>query len=72
MERKFMLRGQWDKLIAEFCEACEGTGKNFYSCCGDDMRGRDFDNCPTCHEHTGWDGKEDGDCIECNGTGRIE
>lgn len=53
------------------CEACEGTGKNFFSCCGDDMRGRDFDNCPTCHEHTGWDGESDGECIECGGSGKA-
>jgi hypothetical protein len=53
------------------CESCEGTGKDFYSCCGDDMRGKDFDLCPTCKEHTGWMGslKEAEPCYECEGKG---
>lgn len=38
------------KTITE-CPECEGTGKVFYSCCGDDIRGNDIDICPTCHEH---------------------
>lgn len=52
------------------CEDCEGTGDCIYSCCGDDMRGRDFDNCPTCKEHTGYE-KGGGDCYTCNGAGKI-
>jgi hypothetical protein len=52
------------------CTSCEGTGDNFYSCCGDDMRGNDYDICPTCKEHTGWDGTRDDECTECNGTGK--
>jgi hypothetical protein len=52
------------------CTNCEGTGDNYYSCCGDDMRGNDYDICPTCKEHTGWDGERDEECTECNGTGK--
>ena len=53
------------------CECCEGTGKDFFSCCGVDMRGNDIDICPDCKEHTGWDGTSDGDCTECDGEGHI-
>ena len=57
---------------AKECFACEGTGKNFYSCCGIDMRGKDLDICPDCKEHTGWDGlKNAEDCDECKGTGNV-
>lgn len=54
------------------CEACEGTGKDFMSCCGDDMRGNDYDLCPSCHEHTGWSGsiKDCEFCMECGGSGK--
>jgi hypothetical protein len=48
------------------CSECEGTGKVYYSCCGDDMRGFDIDLCPTCKEHCGDDGEV---CESCNGTG---
>jgi hypothetical protein len=53
------------------CEYCEGTGKEFYSCCQVDMRGEDIDICPKCGEHTGWDGDSNGDCYECDGTGKV-
>ena len=53
----------------EDCLTCEGTGKTYYSCCGDDMRGQDIDLCPTCYEHQGDEGEP---CEECNGTGEIE
>ena len=53
------------------CESCEGTGKDFHSCCGVDMRGNDYDICPDCKEHTGWSGLKDAEfCTECHGTGR--
>ena len=49
------------------CESCEDTGKDFYSCCGVDMRGQDHDFCPDCKEHTGWDGLKNAEpCQECN------
>ena len=56
----------------EECEACEGTGKDYYSCCGDDMRGSDDGLCPSCYEHTGIDAHNEPseDCSECNGTGK--
>lgn len=51
------------------CENCEGTGKVFYSCCGDDISGNDIDLCPTCYEHCD---TEDGEpCEDCNGTGEM-
>ena len=53
------------------CECCKGTGKDFFSCCGDDMRGSDLDLCPSCHKHTGWDGSSYGECTECDGEGYI-
>lgn len=61
-----------EKLIEEIlqstmCEHCDGTGREFYSCCGDDIRGNDIDLCPTCYEHCD---VEDGEpCYECNGKG---
>lgn len=54
---------------AEECPECEGTGKVFYSCCGDDIRGNDIDLCPTCHEHC--DITEGEECDTCGGTGYI-
>ena len=51
------------------CEYCEGTGRLFFSCCGDDIRGNDIDLCPTCHEHC--DTEEGEECEECNGTGKL-
>ena len=48
------------------CENCEGTGKEKYSCCGDEMEGSIYEDiglCPTCKEHTG------GECYECHGSG---
>lgn len=60
--------------VAEPCEMCDGTGKEIFSCCGVDMRGRDHDICSArgCGEHTGWPGslKEAEDCHECKGTGK--
>lgn len=52
------------------CEECEGTGIDYYSCCGVDMRGNDMDLCPKCYEHTGWDDDQPVDCTACNGTGK--
>ncbi len=51
------------------CDACEDTGKDFYSCCAIDMRGKDYDNCPDCGEHTGWSGdiKDCEPCQDCRG-----
>jgi len=53
------------------CPSCEGTGNDFFSCCGMDMRGKDHDLCPKCKEHTGWDGESTGTCPDCNGKGTI-
>ncbi len=54
--------------LDEDCEHCEGTGKVFTSCCGDDIRGNDIDLCPTCYEHCGDEGE---DCEDCKGTGKL-
>lgn len=51
------------------CTECNGTGKVCYSCCGDDIKGNDYDNCPTCLEHCSL---EEEDCDSCNGTGYEE
>lgn len=56
--------------VMEDCPECEGTGKTFYSCCGDDLRGTDFEDiemCPTCREHLG--GPET--CDTCSGSGKL-
>jgi hypothetical protein len=53
------------------CKTCEGTGKVYTSCCGDDIKGTEYEDyniCPTCKEHLG--GEED--CDDCGGTGKIE
>ena len=51
------------------CSECDGTGKVYYSCCGDDVKGtlyEDYGICPTCKEHLSG---EHEDCESCNGTG---
>ena len=57
--------------LFEDCDECEGTGEVYYSCCGDDMKGSDFEDvdiCPTCREHVG--GPQT--CESCGGTGKIK
>lgn len=57
--------------ILETCIECDGDGKTFYSCCGDDVKGteyEDYDIYPTCKEHLG--GPEE--CESCKGTGKVE
>jgi hypothetical protein len=49
------------------CPTCEGTGRVYYSCCGDDIRGNDIDLCPTCYEHC--DTEDGEECEECGGSG---
>lgn len=51
------------------CEECDGTGRVFFSCCGDDIRGNDIDLCPTCYEHC--DTEEGEECESCDGKGFI-
>lgn len=52
----------------EDCFECSGTGTVCYSCCGDDIKGNDYDNCPTCLEHCSL---EEEVCGSCNGIGII-
>lgn len=61
----------WNQVDPPECQECEGTGKVYFSCCGDDMRGRlgESDICPTCKEHCGDEGE---DCEECKGTGEEQ
>ena len=57
--------------VEETCSECDGDGYVIVSCCGDDIKGRDVDLCPTCHEHTG--GEDDQEpCDNCDGTGVIK
>jgi len=49
------------------CKECEGTGRVYISCCGDDIRGNDIDLCPTCYEHC--DTEDGEECEACAGTG---
>jgi len=53
------------------CNFCEGTGDDFSSCCGDDMRNSDHGICPSCGEHADYEPRN-GDCQECGGTGDVE
>ena len=53
------------------CHACDGSGWEFISCCGDDVLGTEYEDiglCPTCFEHLG----EREKCVECNGEGYID
>jgi len=55
----------------EICTECNGEGKVYYSCCGDDVKGtihEDYGVCPTCKEHLSG---EHEDCESCEGTGFI-
>jgi len=63
------------RLFEEFneddCKACDGTGEEYVSCCGDDIKGTEYEDmgiCPTCKEHLG--GPEP--CVECGGTGKAK
>jgi hypothetical protein len=54
------------------CNECDGDGKVYYSCCGDDVKNTIYEDhglCPTCKEHL--DG-EYSECESCDGTGEIE
>lgn len=53
------------------CPECEGTGKVYYSCCGDNVKNTEAEDiglCPTCSENL--DG-EHSDCESCEGTGKV-
>ena len=55
----------------EVCTACDGDGKEYYSCCGDDVKGTQYADigiCPTCKEHLG--GEET--CDLCDGKGYLD
>ncbi len=57
------------KKQTQDCPVCEGTGKSdLTNCCG---AGYDSDYmiCRDCHEHLG---DEDVECMDCNGSGKIE
>lgn len=54
------------------CPECDGTGKVYYSCCGDDVKGtqhEDYGICPTCKENLSG---EHEDCETCGGTGEVK
>jgi len=54
------------------CPFCGGDGRQYFSCCGDDVKGtlaEDFGICPTCKEHLSGESE---DCDECGGTGKIK
>lgn len=63
---------QIDEMRAslENCPACSGVGYINWSCCGDDITGNDYDNCPTCLEHCSTDIQDADTCEDCRGTGR--
>lgn len=61
----------YEEKEKEVCPECDGSGLEYFSCCGDDMRDNinETDLCPTCLEHCGSDGEK---CEECDGEGYIE
>ena len=58
-----------DELLSDYedCKNCSGVGWIAWSCCGHDITGNDYDNCPSCGEHCVTD--EGDDCEECYVTG---
>ncbi len=55
------------------CDECDGTGKIWFSCCGDELNEGDFEGddclCPTCYEHVSIDDYDE--CTTCKGTGEV-
>lgn len=53
------------------CPECNGSGKTWYSCCGDNMddypEHSDYMICPTCQEGLG----EEEPCETCKGSGEV-
>jgi DnaJ-class molecular chaperone len=57
------------------CPSCNGKGKTWLSCCGDDMyvgERSDYQICPSCGEHTDDETDDAEICEDCNGTGIIQ
>ena len=53
------------------CPECDGDGTTYYTCCGDDIKGTEYEDygiCPSCKEHQG--GPEE--CETCLGKGEIK
>ena len=69
-----ILNGDLSKMTPTECEECDGTGKIWFSCCGDELNKGDFEgddvSCPTCKEHCSIDDYEK--CEACNGTGEVK
>jgi hypothetical protein len=68
-----MHRRKWAyRYVKRDCRHCDGTGKAWYSCCGDDMsqfrQHAEVGICPSCKEHIADDGE---DCYYCDGAGYI-
>tara|TARA_R100001244_G_scaffold128903_1_gene100002 strand:- start:282 stop:530 length:249 start_codon:yes stop_codon:yes gene_type:complete len=40
-----------DELCLKSCKTYPEEEETIYSCCGDDMTGKDIQICPTCKEH---------------------
>ena len=52
------------------CPNCSGTGRIWYSCCGDEIiSNEELEMCPTCHEWCSSD--DDEECDWCDGTGGV-
>ena len=48
------------------CEACDGKGYGYWSCCNQNPVDEDVPMCPVCHEHVGEE-----ECTECEGKGEL-
>jgi len=60
----------YPKEAFTWCDECDGEGWVNYSCCGDNMIGRDIDICPTCKEN--WPADHEDECDVCEGKGVIK
>lgn len=73
MEDIFKTLGEILKPVNKVeCPECVGDGKVLYSCCGDDVKGTEYEDyglCPTCKEHISTEYEV---CETCEGTGEIE
>jgi RecJ-like exonuclease len=56
------------------CKECDGTGKIWFSCCGDELNEGMFEGddclCPTCNEHCSIDDYDK--CTDCDGKGEVQ
>tara|TARA_Y100000310_G_scaffold345581_1_gene466886 strand:- start:1873 stop:2034 length:162 start_codon:yes stop_codon:yes gene_type:complete len=53
-------------MTKNICEACDGKGYGYWSCCNQNPVDEDVPMCPVCHEQVGEE-----ECTECEGKGEL-